>query len=174
MCLDTRQIITGFLIFLGSAPIFYYSKRQNTVEISIYGSEIFAMRILIEHLLVIHYKLRMVCMEVENVLLNWGIKMQWWWTLGCHQLHSRKKYNLVAFHKVREDVAAGFVQTGHIDSNQNAWDILTKSLSPIDFCRNMSGHTKMGRPAARLETMVFEDKLVCSGIVVCKRWWLPL
>ena len=76
MCLDTRQIITGFLIFLGSAPIFYYSKRQNTVEISIYGSEIFAMRILIEHLLVIHYKIQMVCMEVENVLLNWGIKMQ--------------------------------------------------------------------------------------------------
>ena len=25
-------------------------------------------------------------------------------------------------------------------------------------CRNMSGHTKMVRPAARLETMVFEDK----------------
>ena len=37
------------------------------------------------------------------------------------------------------------------------------------ICRNISGHTKMGRPAARLETMVFEDKLVCSGIVVCKR-----
>ena len=42
-------------------------------------------------------------------------------------------------------------------------------LEPEDFtnpCRNMSGHTQMGRPAARLETMVFEDKLICSNRLV--------
>ena len=44
-----------------------------------------------------------------------------------------KKRNLVAFHKARETVAARFVRTVHINSNQNACDILTKSPSPIDF-----------------------------------------
>ena len=61
---------------MGSAPIFYYSKRQNNVESSTYGSENFAMRIAIDHLLGICYKLQMMCMEVEKVLFYWGIKIQ--------------------------------------------------------------------------------------------------
>ena len=39
---------TGILIFLNMAPILWYSKPQNTVEYSTFGSEFFAMRILIK------------------------------------------------------------------------------------------------------------------------------
>ena len=59
-CLDTQQSVMWILIFLVSAPIFYYTERQNTAESSTYGSEIVAMKISIEHLLVIRYKLRMM------------------------------------------------------------------------------------------------------------------
>ena len=41
-------------------------------------------------------------------------------------------------------------------------------------CRNMSGHTMVGRPAARLETMGFIDKLVCLGRCINKRRVLSL
>ena len=59
-CLDTRRSVTGILILPGNAPIFFDSKRQNTVESSTYGSELVAMRIPIEHLLGLRYKLRMM------------------------------------------------------------------------------------------------------------------
>ena len=40
----TRRSHTGIIIFVNSAPIIWYSKRQNTVESSTFGSEIIAMK----------------------------------------------------------------------------------------------------------------------------------
>ena len=40
----------------------------------------------------------------------------------------KMKYNSVAFHKSREEIAAGICQGGNINGNQNPSDILTKSL----------------------------------------------
>ena len=65
-CLDKRQSVTGIVIILGSDPIFFYSKRQNTLETSTYGSEVVAMIIVIEHLLGLRYKLHMMSMKVEK------------------------------------------------------------------------------------------------------------
>jgi len=39
-----RRSQTGILIFVNRAPIIWYSKRQNTVEVSTFGSEITAMK----------------------------------------------------------------------------------------------------------------------------------
>ena len=50
-CLVTRRSTTGILIFVNSTPIRWYSKRQNTVESSTYGSEFVAMRNATEMLL---------------------------------------------------------------------------------------------------------------------------
>jgi len=103
-CLDTRRSVTGILILLGNAPIFFYSKRQNTVESSTYGSELVAMRIAIENLLGLRYKLKKCSTllgDNNSVIVN-------------TQLHSssiKKKHNFVAFHKAREAVAAGYVVT---------------------------------------------------------------
>jgi hypothetical protein len=44
----TRRSQTGVLIFLNRAPILWYSKAQNTVETSTFGSEFTAMRIAVE------------------------------------------------------------------------------------------------------------------------------
>ena len=40
----TRRSQTGILIFVNRDPIIWHSKRQNTVEASMYGSEIVAMK----------------------------------------------------------------------------------------------------------------------------------
>jgi len=42
--LVTRRSQTGILIFVMKSPIVWYSKRQNTVETSTFGSEFVAMR----------------------------------------------------------------------------------------------------------------------------------
>ena len=44
----TRRSHTGILIFLNRSPFVWYSKCQNTVEISPFGSEIVALRIATE------------------------------------------------------------------------------------------------------------------------------
>jgi hypothetical protein len=50
--LVTRRSVTGYLLFVGITPIVkWYSKRQNTVESSSYGSELVAMRLALEALL---------------------------------------------------------------------------------------------------------------------------
>ncbi len=45
---ETRRSQSGIIIFVNRAPILWFSKRQNTVEASTYGSELLAMRITIE------------------------------------------------------------------------------------------------------------------------------
>ena len=55
----TRRLQTGILIFLNQAPIVWYSKRQNTVETSTFGSEFITMRTVVEHIEALRYKLCM-------------------------------------------------------------------------------------------------------------------
>ena len=57
-CLVTLWSMTGILIFVNGTPIRWYSKRQNTVESSTYGSEFVAMRIATEMLLALRTTLR--------------------------------------------------------------------------------------------------------------------
>jgi hypothetical protein len=57
-CRVTRRSHTGIIIFVNRAPILWYSKRQNTVESSTFGSEFVAMRIAIEMIECLRYKLR--------------------------------------------------------------------------------------------------------------------
>jgi hypothetical protein len=44
----TRRSRTGVLIYLNRAPIMWFSKRQNSVETSSFGSEFVALKIATE------------------------------------------------------------------------------------------------------------------------------
>ena len=52
----TRRSRTGFLIFLNSAPIYWMSKKQASVESSTFGSEFTAMKQCTEYLRGLRYK----------------------------------------------------------------------------------------------------------------------
>lgn len=122
----TRRSVTGILLFVNSTPIKWYSKKQNTVETSTYGAELVALRIAVEMIIEYRYKLRMMGIPVKgpakvycdnkSVVLNM--------TLPSSSL--KKKHNAIAYHKVRECVAAGIVEIHHIQGKENVADILTK------------------------------------------------
>jgi hypothetical protein len=40
-----RRSRTGFIIYLNNAPVVWYSKRQGTVETSVFGAEFLAMKV---------------------------------------------------------------------------------------------------------------------------------
>ena len=52
----TRMSHTGFILFLNRAPITWFSKQQNTVEVSIFSSKFLAMRVCTEHITALRFK----------------------------------------------------------------------------------------------------------------------
>ena len=62
----TRRSHTVFIIFINMAPIYWYSKRQNSVETSTFSSEMVALRIVSEKIVGSRYKLRMFEIPVDG------------------------------------------------------------------------------------------------------------
>ena len=62
----TRQARTGVLIFVNRAPIMWYSKKQNSIETSSFGSEFMACKTAVEQLEGLHYKLRMMGVPIDG------------------------------------------------------------------------------------------------------------
>ena len=64
--LVTRRSQSGILIFINCAPITWYSKRQNTVETSTFGSEFFALRVGYKMNDGLRYKLLMMGVPIKG------------------------------------------------------------------------------------------------------------
>ena len=65
-CHVTRRSHTRVLIFINKSPILWLSKDQNTVEMGTFGSEFVAMRIPVELVKGLMYKIRMMVIEVDG------------------------------------------------------------------------------------------------------------
>ena len=64
--LTTRRSQTGIIIYANMALLILVSKRQNIVESSTFGSELVAMRALVEILVGLRYKLRMFGVPIDG------------------------------------------------------------------------------------------------------------
>ena len=62
----TYRSHTGIFILLNNAPVVWYSKRQNTVESSTFGSEFVALRVATELIEGLRYKLRMFGVPIDG------------------------------------------------------------------------------------------------------------
>ena len=131
--LVTRRSTSGIIIFVNGTPIRWYSKRQNTVEGSTYGSEFIAMRIATEMIIALRNDLRMLGIPLvgpaslfcdnQSVVINT--------TVPSSML--KKKHNSICYHKVRESIAAGILRVAKEPTETNLADILTKPLAGPRF-----------------------------------------
>eukprot|EP00804_Cyclotella_cryptica_P008557 CCRYP_007551-RA/>CCRYP_007551-RA protein AED:0.38 eAED:0.38 QI:0/0/0/1/1/1/2/0/852 len=125
----TRRSHTGVLIFMNNALITTFSKRQNTVESSTFGSELVAMRICRNLLMALRIKLKMFGVPLDgpaNVFCdNDGV----WKNVSIPESTLNKKHNSINYHVVRESVAAGIMHVAKKDTETNLADGLTKLLS---------------------------------------------
>jgi hypothetical protein len=128
----TRRSRTGVLIYLNSAPISWLSKKQNSIETSSFGSEFTALRIATEMIVALRFKLMMMGIPIDgpahvrcdnqSVVTNTSVPES---TL-------QKKHNAVAYHYVREKVAAGIIEVHKEDGKTNLADMLTKiQVGPV-------------------------------------------
>jgi hypothetical protein len=127
----TRRSHTGILIFVNNSLIGWFSKRQNTVETSTFGSEFVALRIAVEQLEALRYKLRMFGVPIDGPADVYCDNQS---VVDCSSIPQRvlqKKHNAICFHKVRESAAAGTIRVAKVDGKENLADLFTKVLASI-------------------------------------------
>jgi len=124
----TRRSRSGFLIYLNMAPIVWYSKKQATIETSVFGSEFVAMKQGTEALRGLRYKLRMMGVPLSGPSFVYGDNMSVIHNTQRPESTLKKKSNSVCYHAVREAVAMGECLTGHIPTESNPADLATKLI----------------------------------------------
>jgi hypothetical protein len=127
----TRRSHTGYVIFISRAPVVWYSKRQNTVETSTFSSEFIALKVCLEAIEHLRFKLRCFGVPVpigepthvycdnESVVKN---------TTNVESTLN-KKHSSIAYHHCRWSVAAGVITLAHISTHDNIADCFTKRLT---------------------------------------------
>jgi len=125
----TRRSHTGILIFVMSAPILWYSKRQATIESSTFGSEIVALRTCLELIKELRYKLRMMGVPLDGPAVVWCDNQSVAKGAAVPEAKLNKKHLGICYHAVREASAAKIWQVGFIKGEHNIADCLTKILS---------------------------------------------
>ena len=126
--LVTRRSHTGIILYVNNAPIQWYSKKQNTVESSTFGSEFVAARIATDMIEALRYKLRMFGIPVEGPANLFCDNRSVVTNTSRPESRLNKKHNAICFHRVREAAAAGMIRVGKEDTESNLADLLTKVL----------------------------------------------
>jgi hypothetical protein len=124
----TRRSRTGFFVFLNSAPIIWYSKRQTTVETSVFGSEFVAMKTGMEQIRGLRYKLRMMGVPIDGPCYTFGDNLSVVRNASKPESCLRKKSNSICFHAVRESSAMGESLCAWESTLTNLADLATKVL----------------------------------------------
>ena len=107
-----RRSHSGILIYVNNTSVIWYSKRQNTVETSSFGSEFIAFRIATELVESLRYKLR-----------GFGVHMNGPASIFCDKnlvvakasvstSMFNKLHNAIFYHQVRDSKAAGKNRVG--------------------------------------------------------------
>jgi hypothetical protein len=122
----TRRSRTGFLIYCDMALIIWLSKRQPTIETSVFGAEFVAMKHGIETLRGLRYKLRMMGDPLTGPSFIYGDNKSQVTNSTRPELTLKKKCNSVCYHAIRESVAMGKSLITHISTQFNLADFLTK------------------------------------------------
>ena len=171
-CLVTGRSMTGILHFVNQTPVDWYSKRQSTVATATFGSEFVAAKTCTEQTMDLRITLRYLGAPVEDCAYVFGDNQT---VVNQSTLpHSTlsKRHYAVAYHKVREAVAAGIIKMYHISGKINPADVLTKFLGhqeswhllrPILFWRGDTATSLQTKGSDRLPTDPKRVDHVLSG-----------
>jgi hypothetical protein len=130
-CLKTRRSQTGILLFVNKAPITWYSKRQNTVETSTFSSEFIAMKVAVEMIEALRYKLRWFGIPLDGPTSIYCDNEAVCNSARLPESTLKKKHNSIAFHRVREFIASGAGRVAWEGTDSNLSDLFTKTLGRV-------------------------------------------
>ena len=108
--------------------MYWYLKKQTSIEISSFGAEFIAMKLCCEHIRGLRYKLRMMGIAVDKPSFVFGDNQSVLSNTSLPHSKLKKKSSSIAYHFVREGVAKLEWCTTYLNTNLNPSDMLTKSL----------------------------------------------
>ena len=123
-----RRSRTGFIVHLNSALVCLYSKKQNSVEASSFGSKFIAMKQLCDCIQGLAYKLRMMGIAHEGRTCLCGGNQSMLVNTTTTDFTLKKKSSSLAYHFIREGVAIDDWRTAYVNANDNETNLLTKIL----------------------------------------------
>jgi hypothetical protein len=121
-CRVTRRSHTGILIYVQNVPIIWYSSHPH------FGSEFFAMKIAIEQVEALRYKLWMMGIAIDGPTNMFCDNKAVFKKSAFPESTIKKKHNLIAYHQTREAQAARTIRITWESGLTNRSDILTKLL----------------------------------------------
>ena len=124
----TRRSRTGFLVYLNSAPIYWMSRKQTSVETSSFGSEFIAMKQCTEYVRGLRYKLRMMGIPCDEPTYVYGDNKSVLFNTSIPESTLKKKSQSIAYHFVRQGAARDEWRTAYVNTHLNPADLLTKPL----------------------------------------------
>ena len=125
-CLATGKSLTGCLIFVNKTPVDWYSKKQATVETATYGSEFVAAKTAREQIIDIRQTLRYLGATISAKSFLFGDNRSVATSAPLHHSTLTKRLNILAFHRVREAIAAKLMAFYWIQSAYNLSDMFSK------------------------------------------------
>ena len=126
-----RRSQTGILIFLNRAPIIWYSKRQNTVEMSTFGSEFIVMKTAVEQIKSLRYKLRMFGVPLEGPTNVFCDNEAVFKNVSQPDSTLKKKHTSICYHRCREAVACRTIRVAKEGTHTNLSDLFTTPLTRV-------------------------------------------
>ena len=110
------------------APIYYFSKRQNTVETSNFGSELMAMKLACKYIYGLRYKLKMMAIPFSDTWFVYEDNTSVLYNTTSTESDLKENSNSIAYHAVREGVATVEWLNGYEPTDKNFSDLLTNSV----------------------------------------------
>ncbi len=104
----------------------WLSQKQPTIELSVFGAEFVAMKLGMEALRGIRYKLRMMGIPIAGPTYVYGDNMSVIHNTQRPESTLKKKNLSICYHAVREAVAMGEILTSHVRTENNFSDFMTK------------------------------------------------
>ena len=101
----TRCSRTGVLVYLNCVAIYWWSKKQNSVESLSFGSEFIAMKQCCEYVRGLRYKLRMMGISCDDPTFIYGDNQSVLANTTVPDLTLKKKLQSITYHFVREGAA---------------------------------------------------------------------
>ena len=125
-CLATGKSLTGCLHFVNKTPDDWYSKKQATVETASYCSEFVTTKTATQQIMDIRQTLRYLGAPIGSKSFLFGDNRSVVTSTTLSHLTLTKHHNILAFHRVREAIAAKLMAFYWIQSAYNLSDMLSK------------------------------------------------
>jgi hypothetical protein len=124
----TQRSQTGFIIYGNCALLIRFSKKQNTIETATFGSELVALRICMESLIALCYKVQTFGIPIPEPAYVFCDNESVVNTTSHVEGRLNKKHLSICFHRIRETFAQSIGTLAKVAGEDNIANLFTKML----------------------------------------------